>query len=164
MSEPNSVDSATREAAIRQIIKNWRWEGLVGPHHTIPYEKGMFVLTGPSFSNEVMNRVGYLIQVRNKCGQFGSDRVFLRLADGTIADWQNQGFFKLLPEDEALARSVFESHPDDEDDSIGYWDCDQVHEIGFIIEKSASKPMQVSNDVSITITDTTGNTQIVSFI
>lgn len=164
MSEENSVDAAVREETIRQIVKNWRWEGLVGPHHSIPYEKGMFLLAGPSFSSEVMNRVGYLIQVRKKCGQFGSDRIFLRLADGTIADWQNQAFFKLLPEDEALARSVFECQPDEEDESVGYWDADKVHEIGFIIENSTSTPMPVTDDLSITITDTSGNKQFISFI
>lgn len=125
----------------------------------------MFVLTGPSFSSEVMNRVGYLIQVRKKCGQFGSDRVFLRLADGTIADWQNQAYLKLVPEDEALARSVFESLPTDEDESIGYWDCDKVHEKGFIIENSASRPMPVTQNVTISVTDEqSGNKQLISFI
>lgn len=113
--------------------------------------QGQIVSTGFILPNNPLSRVGYVTQVRKGVGQFGSDLVFLRLANGRLMTHENQGFFCLNEEQEALARSVFEDLPEDEDYSHGYTCVNKVHEIGFFIENSESTPTPITGNMSITV-------------
>ncbi|WP_079864821.1 hypothetical protein [Acinetobacter baumannii] len=99
--------------------------------------QGQFVFTLHPYANPMLC-VGYVLQVRKKAGLFGTDIVLIRVANQQIHEWENQGFFSMMPEQEALARSVFEWLPEQEDYSLGYRTCDKVHKVGFLIEEELS--------------------------
>ncbi|HCV3190510.1 TPA: hypothetical protein OV554_003659 [Acinetobacter baumannii] len=99
--------------------------------------KGQFVFVLHPYANPMLC-VGYVLQVRKKAGMFGTDIVLIRVANKQIHEWENQGYFTLMPEQEALARSVFEWLPEQEDYSLGYRTCDKVHKVGFLIEEEQS--------------------------
>ncbi|EBU5085886.1 plasmid protein [Salmonella enterica subsp. enterica] len=99
--------------------------------------QGQFVVTGPNFKDDSA-RVGYCVQVRKHVGQFGSDMVFLRHVNGSLTVHENNCYIVMNAEQEALARSVFDVLPEDEEYDKGYRDCEKVHEVGFVVENSAS--------------------------
>ncbi|QCT21812.1 plasmid protein [Jejubacter calystegiae] len=101
-------------------------------------KQGQFVVTGPNFNGN-QGRVGYCVQIRVSVGQFGSDMVFLRHADGSLVIHENQCYIAMSEEQESLARSVFIVSPECEEYELGYSDCLKVHEVGFIIENSKSR-------------------------
>lgn len=113
--------------------------------------QGQFVITGPQITSNVENRIGFCVQIRRNRGQFGSDMVFLRHPCGGLTTHENQSYFGMTPEQELLARSLFEAEdlPENEDYSHGYLCCGKVHETGFIVDDSASQP---TPDTPFTIT------------
>lgn len=104
--------------------------------------QGQFVTTAflPFASAE--QQMGFCVQVRKGRGQFGSDMVFLRHPAGGLTTHENQSFNAMTDEQEAMARSLFESEnlPEAEDYSRGYSCYGKVHEVGFLIEDSKSEP------------------------
>lgn len=98
-------------------------------------EQGQFVGTWLMGCGLSLRMVGYCVQVRVEQGGHGSHQVFLRHPDGELVVYNNQGFFALTPEQEALARSIYEKSPEDEDYAGGYSCCDKIHAVGFIIER-----------------------------
>lgn len=119
--------------------------------HTSNLVQGQMVSAGFVFPDNPLSRVGYVTQVRKGVAQFGSDLVFLRLANGRLITHENQGFWKLNEEQEALARSVFEKLPEDEDYTQGYTCVNKVHEIGFLIENSESIPSPNTSNLTLTV-------------
>lgn len=113
--------------------------------------QGQFVVTGPNFKDDSA-RVGYCVQVRKRVGQFGSDMVFLRHVNGSLTVHENNCYLAMDAEQEALARSVFEVLPEDEEYEHGYSDCEGIREVGFVVENSASQGIP---DVPFTIAITT---------
>ncbi|WOY03089.1 plasmid protein [Dickeya fangzhongdai] len=125
----------TKEYALARIIELNDFQRMIGL--SCHPAQGQFVVTGPNFQGDD-TRVGYCVQVRKKVGQFGSDMVFLRHVNGSLTVHENQCYCAMNAEQEALARSVFEVLPEDEEHEQGYSDCEKVHEIGFVIEHSKS--------------------------
>ncbi len=113
-------------------------------------KQGQFVFTLDPFANPLIC-VGYVIQIRKRIGPFNSDSIFLRLANGKIQEWANQGFFSMSEEQEVLARQIFAVLPEDEDYSTSYWSYEKVHEIGFIVENPKPVPSSPTQQVSMTI-------------
>lgn len=116
--------------------------------------QGCMVVTGPQVGRRNPERqIGFCVQIRRKRGQFGSDMVFLRHTDGSLVTHENQGFFLMTAEQEALARPLFVELPEEEDYSQGYSCCGKVREVGFVIENSASVPTpDASFAMAMTIT------------
>jgi hypothetical protein len=106
-------------------------------------QPGQFVVTGLQAGGGTLKRVGYCVQVRKRCGQYRSDMVFLRHHDGKLTTHENQSFYAMTAEQEALARSIFEVLPEDEDYTLGF-STDGVHEVGFVIENSATPASPVT--------------------
>lgn len=102
--------------------------------------QGQLVITGLQAGGVLERRIGFCVQIRRQRGQFGSDMVFLRHPDGMLVTHENQSYFGMTTEQEALARPLFTDLPEDEDYTQGYRCCAKVHEVGFIIEESASQP------------------------
>jgi hypothetical protein len=131
-------------------------------------EQGMFVVTGLQVGERRPEKhIGFCIQVRVGRGQFGSDMVFLRHPDECLTTHENQFFYEMTPEQEALARPLFSHLPEDEDYSGGYRCCDKIHETGFIVENSGSRPSHGgAGMVRLTTTDESGQktTTITAFI
>lgn len=113
--------------------------------------QGQFIVTGPNFKDD-SERVAYCVQVRKHVGQFGSDMVFLRHVNGSLTVHENNCYLAMDAEQEALARSVFEVLPEDEEYEHGYSDCEGIREVGFVVENSSS---QGAPDVPFTIAITT---------
>lgn len=142
------------ENTVQEIIE--RILALKNPYHLLNVAKegrpGQFVVTGPQVGGGTLKRVGYCVQVRKRCGQYRSDMVFLRHHDGKLTTHENQFFYALTPEQEALARSIFEVLPEDEDYTLGF-STDGVHEVGFVIENSAT-PASPTTPTTLVLTET----------
>jgi hypothetical protein len=120
-------------------------------------ELHQFVTTGLQMGqNKLEKYIGYCVQIRKNCGQFGSDMVFLRHADGSLTTHENQCFYSMTEEQEALARTVFECLPEEEEPELGYKCCQKIHEVGFLIEKSETQPSP-NTPFSITVTKGDGS-------
>ena len=124
--------------------------------------QGQMVVTGPN-NLTVEKRLGFCVQVRKGCGQFGSDMVFLRHPDGSLTTHENQAYFPMSEEQEALARTVFTDLPEDEDYTHGYLCCAKVHEVGFLIENSKSQPTP-NTPFSLTVESSNGDRTLIRHI
>jgi len=138
------VTQAERAELVARILEmcdsNRFVAGLAGSR--LQLTQGCMVVTGlPAGPRNAERRLGFCVQIRRKRGQFGSDMVFLRHPDGDLVTHENQCFYLMTPEQEALARPLFTDLPEDEDFGHGYSCCNKVREVGFIIENSASEPM-----------------------
>lgn len=144
-----------REALVNRILaltdyRNTVW-GLGTPERNkLKVKPGMMVITGPQFRSSLERHLGFIVQIRLGRGQFGSDMVFVRHPDGMLVTHENQCFCQMSEDQEALARPLFTDLPEDEDLTRGYSCCDKVHEVGFFIQDSASKPMPDSPFAIIT--------------
>lgn len=99
---------------------------------------GCLVVTGPQSSEpHAERRLGFCVQVR--LGRFGldSDEIFLRHTDGKLVSYENQFFYRMTAEQEALARPLFAMLPEDEEPGEGYTCADGKHEVGFIVAEPA---------------------------
>lgn len=96
--------------------------------------QGEWLKVGPMGRGRTLWYVGYCVQVRKGAGPGGSNLVLLRHPDGQIVTHENQGFFSLSEEQIALARTIFESQPEDEDYSRGYCCPQAIRKVGFVIE------------------------------
>ena len=125
--------------------------------------QGQIVVTGYQFGAPKKRRLGYCVQIRVGRGQFGSDMVFLRHLDGGLVTHENQCFYGLTPEQEALVRPLFKGMIEEEDYTHGYLCCGKVMEVGFLIENSKSEPMP-NTPFSVTITNGAGGVQRTDFV
>lgn len=96
--------------------------------------QGELVRVGPMGRGMTLWYVGYCVQVRKGAGPNGSNLVLLRHPDGQVVCHENQGFFSLSNEQIAMARTLFESKPEDEDYAGGYRCSRAIHKVGFVIE------------------------------
>lgn len=125
-----------RETALARIVESNDFQRMICTSSNPG--QGQFVVTGPNFKGD-HGRVGYCVQVRKRVGQFGSDMVFLRHADDSLVVHENNCYCAMNEEQEELARSVFKSRPEDEEYDRGYLDCEEILEVGFLIEHSESR-------------------------
>lgn len=117
-------------------------------------QQGQFVTTGFQMAPSIERYVGFCVQVRKGCGQFGSDMVFLRHPSGLLVTHENQAFFALSEEHEALVRGLYdpEDLPEAEDYSVGYRCVNKVHETGFLIERADTvTPATPATPVRLTV-------------
>lgn len=103
-------------------------------HYSSHPSQGEFVRVGPMGYGLTIKYVGYCVQVRKQAGAHGSTQVILRHPDGSLVCHENQGFFSLSPEQEAMARTIFISTPEDEDYATDYKCPKSIHKVGFVIE------------------------------
>ncbi|EOZ8645426.1 hypothetical protein ACQWTT_001177 [Acinetobacter baumannii] len=150
-----------RVSILKQIISMLDKESRMVDSDCI--QQGQFVIAALILPDNALWRVGYITQIRRKVGQFGSDKVFMRLADESLIVHENQAFWRMTSDQEALARQVFTQLPEKEDYSLGYNCTDKIHEVGFIIENSKSVPSPVENTVNLTIS-TKDSIEMISFI
>lgn len=145
-------DRAARVAQIIDMCDYTRYVSGLSSALIQKLTQGCMVVTGlQAGAREQERQLGFCVQIRKGRGQFSSDMVFLRHTDGKLITHENQGFFLMTPEQEALARPLFEDLPEDEDYSHGYLCCNKVQEVGFIVENSASVPTP-DTPFAITIT------------
>jgi hypothetical protein len=146
-----------RSEIVKQVLALTDYtKGMYGDRHPA---QGQMVVTGQQVGGSTEGRIGYCVQIRKNCGQFGSDMVFLRRPDGGLTTHENQGYYPMTDEQEKLARSLFAELPEDEDYSEGYLCCGKVHELGFLIDHSKSTPTP-NTPFNLTVSDGTSKTLI----
>lgn len=95
---------------------------------------GTFVSTGLQAGNvKPMLYVGRVMQVRLEAGEFGSDLVLIRHADGTLGSHENQCFFRVKDEFLPELKSMFKDSYEHDSASVEYTICNKNPETGFII-------------------------------
>lgn len=152
------IQTADVNTAIERICSSVTEKSYIGMFGVGgPYPKrGQFVIRGAHFATPILQRVGYVTQIRVGSGQFKSDMYFLRLANGSLITSENDVYLPMTVQQEAIARTVFTTTPEQEgfDEDPAYRDCGGVEESGFIVENSNSEP---SPDTSFSIMLTTQN-------
>lgn len=90
------------------------------------------------------NQLGRVVQIRTKCGQFGSDMYFLRMPDGSLITAENQSYRKIPEQFIDEVESYFETNLDDEKEGVekGYSIGGKQEEVGYIIsgENTSGSP------------------------
>lgn len=137
LSAESRVDIISR---IRKLVDHQRYRSGLLAGADGPLAERQMVVVGASRDPDPEQGIGYCVQVRLGRGQFGSDMVFLRHPDDRLVTHENQGFWVMTPAQEALARPLFATQPEDEDCSHGYKCCGGVHEKGFQVQDSVSSP------------------------
>lgn len=95
---------------------------------------GTFVSTGIQVGtiNPLMY-VGRIVQVRLEAGEFSSDLVLIRYADGTLGSHENQCFFRVKDEFIPELKTMFKDSFEHDSPSIEYSICNRLPKTGFII-------------------------------
>jgi hypothetical protein len=137
----DQTTSADFEAVHAQIVADVmadhheRWIHAVGGFsmHRQPAQ-GQFLLTGPH-SSSLIGSIGFVVQVRLKQGQFGSDNYILCHSDGSLMQHSNNHFYPLTAAEVEAVRPFFADRlPEDEDYSKGYaLDSEESRAFGFLI-------------------------------
>lgn len=89
-------------------------------------------------------RIGRLVQVRKRQGEFGSDVILLRLMDGSLMSFANQVFYSINEEYKEYIHSLFNDVYLDEYD-IEYSIQGREKATGFIVEDIQYKIYQRKN-------------------
>jgi hypothetical protein len=115
-----------------------RWMQTVGGFSSLNEpERGMFVKTGPHMGS-MRGSIGWIVQIRLKQGQFGSDNYILCHPGngGWLMQHSNNVFYPLTAEEVELVRPFFADRlPEDENFDTGYTlGSQETHAVGFLIE------------------------------
>ncbi|HEJ2342740.1 TPA: hypothetical protein ACWLUJ_005709 [Pseudomonas aeruginosa] len=115
-----------------------RWMQTVGGIGSLQKPtRGMFVKTGPH-GGSLRGSIGWVVQVRLKQGQFGSDNYILCHPGkgGWLMQHSNNVFYPLTPDEVELVRPFFVDRlPEDEDFTQGYTlGSEETRAVGFLVE------------------------------
>ena len=130
---PAQVDKIT------QNLSNHQYQYIMMPHESIEkgdLKFGDFVVTGPMFGREPA--IGYIVQVRKKWGEFGSDSMYIRESDGSMMAHSNQSIWKLNQATTKEILPLFENTPEEEkadNPDLEYSLRGQFKRGGFLIEE-----------------------------
>ena len=106
-------------------------------------ERGEIVLAHCFANKEYCfdNQFGRVVQIRSKCGQFGSDMYFLRLPDGTLMTAENQSYRQVPKHFLDDVESNFTTDISYEKDGFekGYSIGGDQLEIGFLVDGMNTK-------------------------
>jgi hypothetical protein len=133
------VNEAAQAAVYAQIVGGISYEkrfpGAMGFGSSRVPERGQFFVTGPNTA-PLLHMIGYVVQVRLKQGQFGSDNYILRHSDGKLMQHSNNHFMPLTAEELEVVRPFFTTwSPETEDYSHGYTlGSAETHAVEFLVE------------------------------
>jgi hypothetical protein len=107
----------------------------------------------PTMRNcEVIDLIGYPVQIRKGVGAFRSERVLFRKADGDLMTWENQGFLRLTDEQHEAILPLFEEMIEDEKlHTKGYMISGENLKVGYIIEDDGGCPSVSGQTMTITL-------------
>lgn len=112
---------------------------------------GDYVLSGINITGTTT--LGYVVQIREKWGAFGSHTFFVREPDGSLGTHENQSFWKLTEAQVALVKPFFEDTPAEElkaNPDIKYSIKHKYEEAGFIIPKTNAPARVDSCAIAVT--------------
>lgn len=157
---------ADMQAVAKQITEARDYSKMVGfSKHPLPGEYLVTGIQAGNFNGEAGWHlyVGYVVQVRKKAGDFGSDLILMRHPDGTLMQHHNQSFHRLTPEQEQELKAIYPPGmtPDEYEDYTRPYTLgnQQYPATGKIIEleEAEAPPQDNSPMMRITITDGKGN-------
>jgi hypothetical protein len=90
------------------------------------------------------NAIGYIVQIRKKRGQYGSDQYLVRHPDGSLVVHENQSFWVVDSELGKLALSYFKYPIEEDGTDIEYTIGDGFPETGYIIDFNEGDPVSDS--------------------
>lgn len=139
--------------------------GLTGIPKNIKY--GDYLLSGLTTTGQQF--VGYVVQIREKWGAFGSDMYFIRDHKGDLAVHENQGFWKLTAKQIEAIRPHFNYTPEEElqnNPGHTYTIRDKHSESGFIVSKENAPDRFDSCAFTVTVEDdaTCGTKKTIRFL
>lgn len=107
----------------------------------------------PTMRNcEVIDLIGYPVQIRKGAGAFRSERVLFRKADGVLMTWENQGFLRLTDEQHEAILPLFEEMIEYEKlHTGGYMISGENLKVGYIIEDDGGCPSVLGQTTTITV-------------
>jgi len=118
---------------------------------------GDFLLSAISTTGE--QTLGYVVQIRKDWGQFGSDMIFIRDQNGSLATHENQGFWILTNEQIKLVMPFFQKNPSDEmseNPDLEYSISKSRLKSGFIVDSDHAPTRIDSCAISISVTNNDG--------
>lgn len=119
-------------------------------------EYGQLVIRGAAMGvpYDFDHAVGYIVQIRQKRGAYGSDQYLVRHATGELHTHENQSFWLLNEDDQELAIKFFAQTPDKEGGDTVYTVAEGIPESGYIIPFDEQSPVSNKQSFSIAITTT----------
>lgn len=96
-----------------------------------------------------IDRVGRMVQIREKAGVWGTDIYLVRMTNGDLMRFENIAFYKLKPEFVSLYEGLFETSELDPP-NMEYLLSGKFPEAGFIV-KNAECPNDIEDSFSLTI-------------
>ncbi|EJL6357318.1 hypothetical protein NMR53_003268 [Vibrio cholerae] len=119
-------------------------------------EYGQLVIRGAAMGApyDFDHAVGYIVQVRQKRGAFGSDQYLVRHATGELHVHENQSFWLLNDDDNELAIKFFARKPEDEGGDTVYTVSGEEKESGYIVPFNEDSPVSDKQILGIALTVT----------
>ena len=123
-------------------------------------KRGEMVIAGPC-SAPLPFRIGFVVQIRLKQGDFGSHNLLIRHADGSLHQHSNNMFCPVVDEDLQLLLPFFKGQPAEEQYERGYSvGSPDSHAVGYLIAKRSDYPGSANGPTeSIAVTDNQGNSE-----
>ncbi|ELA8176595.1 hypothetical protein RGL50_004121 [Vibrio alginolyticus] len=119
-------------------------------------EYGQLVIRGAAMGApyDFDHAIGYVVQIRQKRGAYGSDQYLIRHATGELHIHENQSFWILNEEDQESAILFFAQTPDKEGGDTVYTVEDGMPESGYIIAFNDQSPESDTQGFAIALTTT----------
>lgn len=95
------------------------------------------VVIGMNNCSRYVDMIGKVVQVRLEAGAFGSDSVFLRRADGSLGNYENQSFHPLSGDELKKAMEMFTDV--EIDTELTFTICNENEKTGFIVPSEVSE-------------------------
>jgi len=119
-------------------------------------EYGKLVIRGAAVGApyDFDNAIGYIVQIREKRGAYGSQMYLVRHASGELFTHENMSFWLLNEEDQDAAMSFFKVKPDQEGGDTEYSILSNEPKVGYIIPFEDGAPTSEFQNYSMAITTT----------
>ncbi|WP_224055968.1 hypothetical protein [Vibrio penaeicida] len=119
-------------------------------------EYGQIVIRGAAMGApyDFDHAVGYIVQVREKRGAYGSEQYLVRHPNGELHTHENQSFWLLNEEHQEQALALFAQKPTEEGGDTVYTVAEGFPESGYIIPFKEGAPKSENQHLTMAITIT----------
>ncbi|WP_319760305.1 hypothetical protein [Maridesulfovibrio sp.] len=145
-----------RDTVIKKLLDNRDWKSMCGLMKSPT--PGNYYVTGMQQGNLHGEKgwifyAGYVVQLRIKAGDYGTDLVLLRLPNGKLCSYTNCDFYEVKGEQLELLKSIFDegiTYEEYEDHTKPYTVGGKFPEVGAVVEPSERQSMGEAPAVQIT--------------
>lgn len=127
--------------------------------------RGQMLLVGPCMA-PLAYRVGFVVQIRLKQGDFGSHNFLIRMLDGSLHQHSNNCFNAIKAEDELALLLEFKMKPDSEDYEQGYSiGSPDSQAAGFLVARESDYPRNGDGtQPSISLVNSKGSVEMAQLV